>query len=153
MRRLLNIGLLLVACAAAVCARQPGPAAKNSLRAWALKINVEEMDRALSFYVEKLGFEVADRSGYPREVVLKTADSFRLILNKVGRLQADGTFAFMIHYRPGVAPIESRYPAAAPFVTLVFAAHDLARAFAALKRAGVKVLATETSKRGKVVVI
>jgi catechol-2,3-dioxygenase len=90
MRRLLNIALLLVACAAAVCARQPGTTAKISLRAWALKINVEEMDEALSFYGDKLGFEVADRSGYPREVVLKTGDSFRLILNKVWRLQKAG---------------------------------------------------------------
>lgn len=265
-RRLSNIFFLLLACAAAVSAQQPTPAAKISLRTWALKINVEDMDKTLSFYGDKLGFEVADRSGYPRQVLLQTGDSFRLILNKARRLNktgaaetqvgvtlqvndlgrsmarlkslnvefgeaaprreavgnaifivdpsgmrislmhetvvenapfkeprvynfgvllpdmaagrdfysgklgfvvrsekylpldlplghADGGFAFMLHYRPGVTAIKSRYPAAEPFVTMVFATDDLSQAVAELKRAGVKIRASLTSKRGKVVVI
>lgn len=264
--RLFRVSLLLALCALAVRARQPERAAHISLRTSALKINVEDMDRALSFYGEKLGFEVADRSRYPREVVLKTGDKFRLILNKVARLRkagpaetqvgltlqvndleqamarmkslgvefgeagprreavgnaifildpsgmrislmhetavrnepfkeprvynfgvlipdmaagrdfysdklgfvvrsekylpldlplghADKTFAFMLHYRPGVTPVRSEYPDAAPFVTMVFETDDLPRAVAELKRDGVKILAAKSRKGWKGVAV
>jgi len=61
----------------------PGP----SLRVLALRVNVTDMDKALGFYGGKLGFEVADRRQFPRRVVLKTQDSFQLILYKVARLR------------------------------------------------------------------
>jgi catechol-2,3-dioxygenase len=60
------------------------------LRVSALKINVDEMEKALVFYHEKLGFEVADRRNFPKSVVLKSDDSFRLILNQVKRLRKTG---------------------------------------------------------------
>lgn len=260
------ISLLLVVCAVATCAQQSESSKKVSLRTSALKINVDDMDKALSFYGDKLGFEVADRSEYPREVVLKTEDNFKLILNKVGRLQKAGatetqvgltlqvndldqaiekmkslnvefaetkprkegvgnaifildpfgrkvslmhqtivkvepfkeprvynfgvlipdmaagkdfyanklgfvvrsekylpldlplghedkTFAFMLHYRPGVTSIKSEYPRAASFVTMVFETTDLPQTIAELKREGVKILASKSSKQGKVVVL
>jgi predicted enzyme related to lactoylglutathione lyase len=57
------------------------------LRTYGLKINVDEMDKAVSFYVGKLGFEIEDRSNYPNQVSLKTNDRIKLILNKVKKLQ------------------------------------------------------------------
>jgi catechol 2,3-dioxygenase-like lactoylglutathione lyase family enzyme len=237
-----------------------------SLRTSGLKINVEDMDKALSFYSGKLGFEVADRSDYPRQVVLKTDDSFKLILNRVARLQKAGpsetqvgltlqvndldqaiekmrsmnvvfaetkprregvgnaifilgpfgmkislmhetitkvepfkeprvynfgvlipdmsvgrdfyanklgfvvrsehylpldlplghrdkTFAFMLHYRPGVTPVKSEYPKAAPFLTMVFETADLARTLKELRGARAGVIEVKSTKSGQVVVI
>ena len=84
------LSLLLIACYVAAPARQSKTAERVSLRTSALKINVEDMDKALAFYADKLGFEVADRSGYPRQVTLKTGDRVKVILNKVARLQKSG---------------------------------------------------------------
>ncbi|HKG20811.1 MAG TPA: VOC family protein [Blastocatellia bacterium] len=90
MPRLLLINLLLFACCIAASAQEMKADGKPSLRTAALKINVNDMDKALSFYSGKLGFEVADRSDYPRQVVLKTDGSFKLILARVRRLQKVG---------------------------------------------------------------
>jgi len=60
---------------------------RSLIRTHALKLNVDDMEKALAFYVQKLGFEVADRADYPRQVTLKTEDRVRFILNKVERLQ------------------------------------------------------------------
>ncbi len=57
------------------------------LRTYGLKINVDDMEKAISFYVGKLGFEIEDKSNYPNRVSLKTNDSIKLILNKVKKLQ------------------------------------------------------------------
>jgi predicted enzyme related to lactoylglutathione lyase len=84
------LGLFLALCPLALCAQQSASPAKSSLRTSGLKINVDDMDKALSFYGGKLGFEIADRSDYPRQVVLKTDDSFKLILNRVALLQKAG---------------------------------------------------------------
>jgi catechol 2,3-dioxygenase-like lactoylglutathione lyase family enzyme len=264
--RLWKIGLLLFACAVAASAQQSKSSGKVSLRTSALKINVDDMDKALSFYGDKLGFEVADRSDYPQEVVLRTGDSFKLILNQVRRLQKvvatetqvgltlqvndldqavekmrsldvefaetkprkegvgnaifildpfsrkislmhqtivkvepfkeprvynygvlipdmaagrdfyvnklgfvvrsekylpldlplgheDKTFAFMLHYRPGVTSIKSEYPNATPFVMMVFEASDLPQTVMELRKSGVKILAAKSSKHGKAIVI
>jgi catechol 2,3-dioxygenase-like lactoylglutathione lyase family enzyme len=72
----------------AIAAIKDSPGA--SLRVLALRVNVSDMNKALGFYTGKLGFEVADRSQYPRRVVLKTDDNFQLILNKVARLRKVG---------------------------------------------------------------
>lgn len=63
------------------------PSQASLIMTHALQINVDDMKRALDFYVAKLGFEVADRSDYPQRVVLKTDDRIRLILKKVKELQ------------------------------------------------------------------
>lgn len=264
--KLLQISLLLCACAVATGAQQARLPEKISLHVAALKINVDDMDRALSFYHDKLGFAVADRREYPQQVVLQTDDSFKLILNKVARLQKvsstetqvgltlqvndlgqaiermkslnvefaetkprkeavgnaififdpfgrkislmhqtivkvepfkeprvynfgllipdmavgrdfyanklgfvvrsekylpldlplgydDNTFAFMLHYRPGVTSIKNEYPNAAPFVMMVFETPDLEQTVAALKRDGVKIITAKSSQPGKVTVI
>ncbi len=224
-----------------------------AIRTWGVKLNVDDMDKALSFYRDKLGFEVEDRQLYPRQVFLKAGDRVKLILNAVKKLRRltpddtkaaftlqvndldqsiarmkslgvefaetekrkegvgyaisildpfgrnislmhqtivkvepfkepklynfgyrvpemqaardfyanklgftvrsekylpldlplghkDNTFAFMLHYRPNIQPIQSAYPAAVPLNVFVFETADLKKAIAALKKAGVKVL-------------
>lgn len=61
-----------------------------SLQTHALKINVDDMKKAESFYVGKLGFEVDDKSAHPAQVVLKTGGRIKLILNRVAKLQKAG---------------------------------------------------------------
>lgn len=264
--KMIVIGLFIAWCALAPYAQQSESPAKGSLRTSGLKINVDDMDKALSFYSGKLGFEVADRSDYPRQVVLKTDDSFKLILNRVARLQKAGpsetqvgltlqvndlnqaiekmrsmnvefaetkprkegvgnaisildpfgikislmhetiskvepfkeprvynfgvlipdmsvgrdfyakklgfvvrsenylpldlplghedkTFAFMLHYRPGVTPVKSEYPKAAPFLTMVFETADLARTLKELRRARAIVVDVKSTKSGQVIVL
>jgi glyoxylase I family protein len=262
----MRIGLLLLVCAVAVCAQEARSSGKVSLRTSALKINVDDIDKAISFYGDKLGFEVADRSDYPQQVVLKTDDSFKLILNKVRRLQKAGatetqvsltlqvndlaqaiakmrslniefaettprkegvgnaifildpfgrkislmhqtivkvepfkeprvynfgvlipemsagrdfyadklgfvvrsekylpldlplghddkTFAFMLHYRPGVTSIKSEYPKAAPFLTMVFETADLSQTVMELRKKKVNIIAPKSSRQKKFVVL
>ncbi len=60
---------------------------KSLIRTHGVKINVDDMDRALSFYRDKLGFELEDRSTYPQSVVLKSGERNRLILFKVKKLR------------------------------------------------------------------
>jgi predicted enzyme related to lactoylglutathione lyase len=235
-----------------------------SLTTSALKVNVEDMEKALSFYEGKLGFEVAERGNYPQQVVLKTNDRFKLILNKVERLQkieatdtqvtvtlqvndldqaiekmksravafgetekrkeavgnaiyildpfgrrismmhetiakvepfkepkiynfgiyvpdmnaardfyvnklgfvarsekylpldlplghSDKTFAFMLHYRPGINPIKTEYPKAAAFLTVVLETADLGHTVNVLKSNNVTMVALNPSKHGLVV--
>lgn len=45
------------------------------------QINVHDMDKALEFYCDKLGFEAGDKNMYPQIVPLKNAGIY-LILNK-----------------------------------------------------------------------
>lgn len=222
------------------------------IRTYGVKINVDDMEKALSFYCGKLGFETEDRSGHPNYVVLKSSHREKLILNRVKKLNASGpadtrlsitlqvndldeaiermkslgvefgtekrkegvgnaisikdpfgrlislmhqtivkvgpfkeprlynfgflvpdmqagrdfysnrlgfvvlnerylprdlplgnrdkSFAFMLHYRPGVTPIKSAYPRAAAFNTLVFETYNLQAAIKMLTAHGVKIL-------------
>jgi predicted enzyme related to lactoylglutathione lyase len=232
------------------------------IKSHALKLNVDDMDKALKFYVEKLGFEVEERSGYPHRVILKTNDRIKLILNRVKHLQKTGpsdsqvgitlqvndldqtiarlksggvkfaenqarkeavgnaisildpfgrrislmhqtivkvepfkepriynfgllipdmaagrhfyvddlgfvvrsekylpldlplghrdkSFAFMLHYRPGVQAVKTDYPAAMPYNMVVFATDDLKAALEGLKQKGIKVIAMEPATAGK----
>lgn len=250
-------------------AAQAGPgagAAEPLIRTYGLKINVEDMEKALAFYNGKLGFEVADRRGYPDSVSLASGGGEKLILNRVKRLRPlgpndtrlsftlqvndldeairrmkalgvefaetekrkeavgyaisirdpfgrpismmhqtvvkvapfkeprvynfgflvpdmdagrdfyanklgfvvrsekylpldlplghpDKTFAFMLHVRPGVRPVKSAYPQAAPFLTMVFETADLAQTLKELRRKQVNVFAVEHSQRGPVAVL
>lgn len=85
--KLVVMSLLFTTSLSSTFAQNSKYSEKPILRTSALKINVEDMDKALSFYGDKLGFEIADRSGYPQEVVLKTSDNFKLILAKVKKLR------------------------------------------------------------------
>jgi catechol 2,3-dioxygenase-like lactoylglutathione lyase family enzyme len=60
------------------------------IRTYGVKINVDDMEKALAFYCGKLGFEIEDRGAYPNQVILKADDSNKLILNRVKRLVAPG---------------------------------------------------------------
>ena len=225
----------------------------TSLRTRGVKLNVDDMEKALSFYRDKLGFEIEDRSGYPKYVVLKTNERNKLILHRVRRLKGqspsdtklsftlqvndldraiermrslgvefaekekrkegvgnaisildpfgrrislmhqtivyvepfkepklynfgflvpdmaaardfysktlgfvvrsekylpldlplgheDNSFAFMLHYRPGVQSVKSKYPKDAAFNTLVFETNNLKAAVIELKKKGVRFL-------------
>ncbi len=233
--------------------------AKAVVRTYGVKINVEDMDKALSFYCDKLGFEAEDRSNYPAQVFLKTGERIKLILNRVGKVQKpnpedtrasftlqvndldqaiarmkslgvefaeaekrkegvgyaisirdpfgrsvsmmhqtirkmdpfkepriynfgyaipdmetardfycnrlgfaiwsekylpldlplahqDKTFAFMLHYRPGIKPIRSEYPRAMGFNTIVYETGNLAAVAPELKKSGVKILTERVQK-------
>lgn len=228
------------------------------IRAYGVKINVTDMDKALRFYCDKLGFEIEDRAQYPQQIFLKTDDPIKLILNRVNKLHrsdpndsavsftlqvndldqaitrmksqgvefaekdrrkegvgyaqsirdpfgrsismmhqtivkvepfkepklynfgytisdmaaardfyagklgfkvrsekylpldlplghSDKTFAFMLHYRPGIKPVKNPYPEASPFNTVVFETDDLRRAVSMLKESGVKILSSDSS--------
>ena len=69
-------------------AGQDRPAEAESLiRTYGIKLNVDDMEKALAFYSGKLGFEIADRSGYPDYVVLQAKDTNKFILNRVKKLR------------------------------------------------------------------
>lgn len=57
------------------------------IRTHAVKLNVTNMDKALKFYTTQLGFAVADRSDFPRCVVLETNERVKLVLNQVKKLR------------------------------------------------------------------
>lgn len=61
-----------------------------TLHTYALKINVDDMDKALSFYEKTLDFEVLDRSDYPRSVTLSGDDEVKIVLHAVKRLTDSG---------------------------------------------------------------
>jgi catechol 2,3-dioxygenase-like lactoylglutathione lyase family enzyme len=79
--------LLMIAFIAILNSRTTFSQASVELRIATLKMNVDDMDKALSFYCDKLGFEIADKQKYPQEVSLKTNDNFKLILNRVKKLR------------------------------------------------------------------
>ncbi len=58
---------------------------ESTLRTHALKVNVDDMEKALAFYRDKLAFEVQEQG--PNNVVLKSANGGRLILNRVSKLR------------------------------------------------------------------
>lgn len=101
---------------------------KLRLRTRALKLNVEDMEKALAFYVGKLGFETEGGSGREREVVLRTNDRVKLILSKVGKLR-----------KP--APTDTQ-------VGLTLQVNDLEEAIGRLKSAGVEFAESERRKEG-----
>lgn len=100
-----------------------------SLQTHALKINVDDMKKAESFYVGKLGFEVEDKSAHPAQVVLKTGGRVKLTLNRVARLQKAG-------------PLETQ-------VGLTLQVNDLDQTVVRLRAAGVDFV--EGSKRREAV--
>ncbi|HEX7177693.1 MAG TPA: VOC family protein [Pyrinomonadaceae bacterium] len=239
---------------------------ESFIRTFGVKINVEDMEKALAFYNGKLGFEVEDRRGYPDEVKLASGGREKIILNRVKKLRPlvpndarltftlqvndldqairrlkalgvefaetekrkeavgdaisirdpfgrpismmhqtvvkvepfkeprvynfgflvpdmgvgrdfytnklgfvvrsekylpldlplghpDATFAFMLHVRPGVRPVKSAYPEAAPFLTMVFETADLPQTLEGLRRKQVNVVAVKDSQQGRVVVL
>lgn len=59
---------------------------KPSLRTHAVLINVDDMQKAIDFYVSKLGFEIDESDRTSGSVRLKTADRVRLVLKKVKKI-------------------------------------------------------------------
>jgi predicted enzyme related to lactoylglutathione lyase len=96
MKMLAHLALVLLLVGAGGFVKNP-PAAgavtrafadESLVRAYGVKINVEDMEQALAFYHGKLGFEVEDRGGHPDYVLLKSGGGQKLILNRVKRLKA-----------------------------------------------------------------
>lgn len=238
---------------------KPGEKEWPLMRTHGVKINVDDMEKALSFYCGKLGFEAEDRSGYPHHMALKGDDGTKLVLNRVKKLRragpgdtefsftlqvndleraigkmkslgvefgeaekrkegvgdaifikdpfgrrislmhqtivkvepfqepklynfgflipdmetgrnfyagklgfvvrsekylpldlplghGDNTFAFMLHYRPGVKTIKSGYPDVAPFNMAIFETDNLEAAVGELKKRGVKFINEKLQK-------
>jgi len=84
-----------------------------------------DMQIARAFYSNKLGFVVRSERYLPLDLPLGHKDK---------------TFAFMLHYRPGVMAVKSNYPREAAFNTLVFQTDNLTAATEELKKKGVKIL-------------
>ncbi|HWS99316.1 MAG TPA: VOC family protein [Pyrinomonadaceae bacterium] len=89
---------------------------------------VPDMQAARDFYGGKLGFVVRSEKYLPLDLPLGHTDK---------------SFAFMLHYRPGVTRVLSDYPRSAPFNTLVLETDSLRAAAEALKARGVKILDAE----------
>lgn len=105
------------------------PAPETSLiRTRALKINVDDMEKAVSFYCDKLGFQIEDRKDYPKQVILKTGERIQLILNKVEKLRKAG--------------------ATDTQVGLTLQVNDLDQAIIRMKAAGVEFADNERRKEG-----
>lgn len=98
------------------------------IRTHGVKINVDDMEKALSFYCGKLGFEVEDRSGYPGYVVLKSDDRNKVILNHVKKLT-----------KP--SPSDTRF-------SFTLQVNDLDRAIERMRSLGVEFAETERRKEG-----
>jgi predicted enzyme related to lactoylglutathione lyase len=98
------------------------------IRTHGVKINVDDMDRAIAFYVDKLGFEIESRQDYPREVFLKTGERIKLSLRAVKNLQ-----------KP--EPQETR-------VSFTLQVNDLDQAIARMKSRGVEFAESEKRKEG-----
>lgn len=59
------------------------------IRTYGIRINVTDMDKALDFYGNKLGFEVDSKENYPQQVWLKTNSANKFLLHKVNNLVAE----------------------------------------------------------------
>lgn len=104
------------------------PESELTIRTSGVKINVADMDKALAFYTEKLGFEIESRQDYPREVFLQTNDRIKLSLRAVKKLQ-----------KPG--PADTR-------VSFTLQVNDLDEAIARMKARGVEFAEAEKRKEG-----
>lgn len=104
------------------------PETAVSIRAYGVKINVDNMDTALSFYRDKLGFEVEDNGDFPRQVVLRSADKNKIILNRVRKLRK-------------ASPLDSQF-------SFTLQVNDLDQAIEKMKTMGVEFGEKERRKEG-----
>lgn len=112
----------------AVAAAPNQPETEILIRTRGVKINVEDMEKALAFYRDRLGFEIEDRSNYPDYVILKTNERNKLILNCVKRLKSQGATDTKLSFTLQV--------------------NDLDEAIERMKSLGVEFAETEKRKEG-----
>ncbi len=86
---------------------------------------VPDMQIGRDFYSNKLGFVVRTEKYLPLDLPLNHQNK---------------SFAFMLHYRPGVMPIKNDQPGLAAFNTLVLETSNIATAAKDFKKKGVKIL-------------
>lgn len=99
-----------------------------ALNTYGIKLNVDDMDKALSFYCDKLGFEVKDRKNYPQEVALETGEQTQIILARVDKLR-------------DTKPTDTR-------VSFTLQVNDLDQAIEHMKEKGVPLAEQERRKEG-----
>lgn len=92
---------------------------------------IPDMDTGRRFYCDKLGFVVRSENYLPRDLPLG---------------HGDGSFAFMLHYRDGVAPIQINYQDKSPYNILVLATNDLKATAAGLEKKGVRFIGERPEK-------
>ncbi len=118
----LSVGLFLIGlviyCTTATISAQTADS-EIPIRTHGLKINVDDINKAIAFYTEKLGFEIESRQDYPQEVVLKTNNRIKLTLRAVKRLMK-------------TAASDTR-------VSFTLQVNDLDQAIAKMKERGVQV--------------
>jgi predicted enzyme related to lactoylglutathione lyase len=92
---------------------------------------VPDMGAARDFYSKKLGFVVLSEKYLPKDLPLGHIDK---------------SFAFMLHYRPGVKAVKTSDTGSAPFNTLVFQAENLEAAAKVLRERGVNILSKRAQR-------
>lgn len=99
-------------------AQETGSATVAQIKTYGVKINVTDMDKAIDFYCQKLGFEIATKKAYSNVVELKAGgQGGKLVLNLVNNLVSE-------------KDKDAR-------TSLTFQVNDYDSAFAKLKRNGV----------------
>lgn len=67
------------------------PTKLPNIQAWGVRINVPDMEKAIGFYCDKLGFEIKSKANYPKWVELNTGKPNQiLVLTQVSNLIAEG---------------------------------------------------------------
>ena len=56
-------------------------AENTNIKIYGVKIKISDMDQALSFYHNKMGFEISNRNNYPNQVELKNDSELKLFLS------------------------------------------------------------------------
>jgi catechol 2,3-dioxygenase-like lactoylglutathione lyase family enzyme len=92
---------------------------------------IPDMGAGRDFYSNKLGFVVRSEKYLPKDLPLGHGDK---------------SFAFMLHYRPGVKTVRNDYPESTAFNTLVFQTEDLEAAIKVLEERGVNILSRKPRK-------
>lgn len=123
-----RIVILVLACSLLGAVALAAVEEKPAIRTQAVKLNVEDMDKALRFYCDKLGFEVESREKYPQQVFLKTNSRIKLILSLAKNIQ-----------KP--APEDAS-------ISFTLQVNDLDQAIARMKSLGVEFVDKERRKEG-----
>ncbi len=89
-----------------------------------------DMDKAISFYEGILGFEEWSRDYLPQAMPLKHKDQ---------------SFAFMLHYKAGLAPRSRKFGTESE-INLLFSSSDLSKTISGLKQQGVEMVSVSKTR-------
>ena len=102
---------------------RPVPAFEN-FKIYNTGITSSDMDKAISFYEQKLGFEEWSRDYLPQAMPLK---------------HSDGSFAFMLHYKPNLRSRERELGKDSE-INLLFSTSDLPAVVKVLQSKGISII-------------